>query len=114
MIIEKINSPDNLKRLSDDELHTLTSEIRTALITKMSKLGGHMASNLGVVEITVALHKVFNSPIDKIIFDVSHQSYVHKILTGRKEAFLYEEHFEDVSGYSKDRKSTRLNSSHMA
>ncbi len=106
MIIEKINSPDNLKRLSDDELHTLTSEIRTALITKMSKLGGHMASNLGVVEITVALHKVFNSPIDKIIFDVSHQSYVHKILTGRKEAFLYEEHFEDVSGYSNPEESS--------
>lgn len=105
MIIENINSPKDLKTLSLDELNTLSSEIRNALITKMSKLGGHMASNLGVVEITVALHTVFNSPIDKIIFDVSHQSYVHKILTGRKNAFLYEENYGDVSGYSNPEES---------
>lgn len=105
MIIENINGPKDLKSLSLDELTTLSSEIRNALITKMSKLGGHMASNLGVVEITVALHAVFNSPIDKIIFDVSHQSYVHKILTGRKNAFLYEENYGDVSGYSNPEES---------
>lgn len=100
MIIENINCPRDLKKLSTNELITLSAEIRTALINKMSKLGGHMASNLGVVEITVALHTVFDSPVDKIIFDVSHQSYVHKMLTGRKNAFLYEEDYGDVSGYS--------------
>lgn len=100
MIIENINCPTDLKKLSIEELNILASEIRTVLINKMSKLGGHMASNLGIVEITIGLHTVFNSPIDKIIFDVSHQSYVHKILTGRKDAFLYEENYNDVSGYS--------------
>ena len=105
MIIEKINSPADLKKLEADELDILASEIRSALITKMSKLGGHMASNLGIVEITIALHTAFNSPIDKIIFDVSHQSYVHKILTGRKDAFLYEKHYKDVSGYSNPEES---------
>lgn len=105
MIIEKISSPADLKKLEADELDILASEIRSALITKMSKLGGHMASNLGIVEITIALHTAFNSPIDKIIFDVSHQSYVHKILTGRKDAFLYEKHYKDVSGYSNPEES---------
>ena len=100
MIIERINEPSDIKELTIDELDTLALEIRTALINKMSKLGGHMASNLGIVEITIALHKVYNSPIDKIIFDVSHQSYVHKILTGRKDAFIYPDHYNDVSGYS--------------
>lgn len=100
MIIEHINGPDDLKGLTIDELNILSSEIRSVLITKMSKSGGHMASNLGIVEITVALHTVFNSPEDKIIFDVSHQSYVHKILTGRKDAYLFESHYNDVSGYS--------------
>lgn len=100
MVIEKINAPNDLKHLSVDELKILSGEIREALITKMSYTGGHMASNLGVVEITVALHTVFDSPKDKIIFDVSHQSYVHKILTGRKEAFLDKDHYDDVSGYT--------------
>ena len=100
MIIEKINGHNDLKKLSVAELNILSSEIRFALIKKMSKLGGHMASNLGIVEITIALHTVFDSPVDKIIFDVSHQSYVHKILTGRKDAFLYENKYDDVSGYS--------------
>lgn len=105
MILEKINNPQDLKSLTEDELTSLCTEIRSALIYKMSKTGGHMASNLGVVEITVALHTVFDSPIDKIIFDVSHQSYVHKMLTGRKDAFLYEEHFDDVSGYTNPEES---------
>ncbi|MCH5272388.1 MAG: 1-deoxy-D-xylulose-5-phosphate synthase [Lachnospiraceae bacterium] len=105
MIIETINGPQNLKNLSINDLNILSSEIRETLIKKMSKCGGHMASNLGVVEITLALHTVFNSPIDKIIFDVSHQSYVHKILTGRKDAFLYEEKYDDVSGYSNPEES---------
>lgn len=105
MLLENINSPKDLKEFSEQQLDILSQEIRVALITKMSKRGGHMASNLGVVEITVALHKVFDSPKDKIIFDVSHQSYVHKILTGRKDAFLYEDKYDDVSGYSNPEES---------
>lgn len=100
MFIEEINGPDDLKQLSIDEMNILSMEIREALIKKISNIGGHLASNLGVVEITIALHAVFNSPIDKIVFDVSHQSYVHKILTGRKEAFLDINHYDDVSGYT--------------
>ena len=100
MIIEKINSPEDVQALSSEELKTLSAEIRDCLIRKLSKTGGHLGSNLGMIEITVALHKVFHSPVDKILFDVSHQCYTHKILTGRKEAFLEEAHYHDVSGYS--------------
>ena len=100
MIIEKINSPKDLKSLTTKELTILCDEIREVLLTKLSEHGGHIASNLGIVELTAALHYVFNSPIDKIVFDVSHQSYVHKILTGRKEAFLEKDKYDDVSGYS--------------
>lgn len=105
MFIEKINEPKDLKNLTIEELNILSMEIRNALIMKMSAKGGHMASNLGVVEITVALHIVFDSPIDKIIFDVSHQSYVHKMLTGRKDAFLFTDCYDDVSGYSNPEES---------
>lgn len=105
MFIEKINEPKDLKNLTIEELNILSMEIRNALIMKMSAKGGHMASNLGVVEITVALHTVFDSPIDKIIFDVSHQSYVHKMLTGRKDAFLFTDCYDDVSGYSNPEES---------
>lgn len=100
MILENINGPEDLKALHSGELKTLSAEIRDCLIRKISKCGGHLGSNLGMVEITVALHKVFHSPVDKILFDVSHQCYTHKILCGRKEAFLKEEHYGDVSGYS--------------
>lgn len=100
MIIEKINSPKDLKSLTTKELTILCDEIREVLLAKLSEHGGHIASNLGIVELTTALHYVFNSPIDKIVFDVSHQSYVHKILTGRKEAFLEKDKYDDVSGYS--------------
>ena len=105
MFIEKINEPKDLKNLTIEELNILSMEIRNALIMKMSAKGGHMASNLGVVEITVALHTVFDSPIDKMIFDVSHQSYVHKMLTGRKDAFLFADCYDDVSGYSNPEES---------
>lgn len=105
MILEKVNCPDDLKNLSRNELVILASEIRKVLIKKMSILGGHMASNLGAVELTIALHAVFDSPVDKIIFDVSHQSYIHKILTGRKKAFLCEQNYNDVSGYSNPEES---------
>ncbi|MGN1329696.1 MAG: 1-deoxy-D-xylulose-5-phosphate synthase [Eubacterium sp.] len=86
-VLDNVNSPKDLKKLNTDELNDLCSEIRELLINTVSKTGGHLASNLGVVELTVALHKVFNSPNDQIVFDVGHQCYTHKILTGRKDKF---------------------------
>ena len=82
-MLEKIKSSSDLKKLNADELNTLCSEIRSELIQTVSENGGHLASNLGVVELTVALHRVFDTPKDKIVFDVGHQSYVHKMITGR-------------------------------
>ena len=100
MYLEKINGPEDIKKLNIEELKILAGETRDALINKISNAGGHNGPNLGMVEMTVALHYVFNSPIDKIVFDVSHQCYPHKILTGRKEAFLDYNHFNDVTGYT--------------
>lgn len=100
MYLEKINGPEDVKKLKVEELQSLADETREALINKISKAGGHKGPNLGVVELTVALHYVFQSPKDKFVFDVSHQCYPHKILTGRKEAYLEEEHFGDVTGYT--------------
>ena len=100
MYIEKINQPTDVKNLNSEQLHVLADEMRQALLQKQSKHGGHFGPNLGMVEATIALHYVFNSPTDKIVYDVSHQSYPHKMLTGRKDAFLYEDKYDDVSGYS--------------
>lgn len=100
MYIEHINSPTDVKKLSTDKLHSLAAEIRKALLEKLSKHGGHIGPNLGMVETTIAMHYVFNSPKDKMVYDVSHQSYTHKILTGRKDAFLFPEKYDDVSGYT--------------
>lgn len=100
MYLEKINCPNDIKYLSIDQLNILAQEIRKALFNRLSKIGGHLGSNLGIVELTIALHYVFSFPNDKIVFDVSHQCYTHKILTGRKDGFLFEEHFKDVSGYT--------------
>ena len=100
MYIEKINQPTDIKNLNSEQLHVLADEMRQALLQKLSKHGGHFGPNLGMVEATIALHYVFNSPTDKIVYDVSHQSYPHKMLTGRKDAFLYEDKYDDVSGYS--------------
>ena len=105
MYLENINSPADIKKLEISQLRTLADETRDALINKISKAGGHQGPNLGVVEMTVALHYVFDSPKDKIVFDVSHQCYPHKILTGRKEAFLDEAHFHDVTGYTNPNES---------
>jgi 1-deoxy-D-xylulose-5-phosphate synthase len=105
MYLEKINGPADIKRLEVSQLQTLADETRSALINKISKAGGHQGPNLGVVEVTVAFHYVFDSPNDKIVFDVSHQCYPHKILTGRKEAFLDEAHFGDVTGYTNPKES---------
>ncbi len=100
MYIEKINSPKDVKGMNLEELREMSKEMRQVLLTKLSKHGGHIGPNLGMVEAAIALHYVFDSPIDKIVYDVSHQSYCHKMLTGRKDAFLYEEKYDDVSGYS--------------
>ena len=105
MYLEKINGPADIKKLNIDELNVLADETRHYLIEKVSNHGGHVGPNLGMVEATVALHYVFNSPVDKIVFDVSHQSYPHKILTGRKEAFMDAAHYDDVSGYSEPAES---------
>ena len=86
MYIENINSPSDIKVLNAEQLNALASEIRNGLMNRLSKKGGHFGPNFGFVEATIALHYVFNSPKDKIVFDVSHQSYIHKMLTGRKSA----------------------------
>ncbi|MDO4164221.1 MAG: 1-deoxy-D-xylulose-5-phosphate synthase [Bacteroides sp.] len=105
MYIENVKSPTDVKKLSVDELKELSNEVRQALLKKLSVHGGHVGPNLGMVEATVALHYVFNSPVDKIVFDVSHQSYAHKMLTGRKKAFLRADKYDEVSGYSEPSES---------
>ncbi len=105
MYLEKVNGPADIKKLTLDQLNVLADETRHWFLQKVSAHGGHVGPNLGMVEATVALHYVFNSPEDKIVFDVSHQSYPHKILTGRKEAFMSPDHYEDVSGYSEPSES---------
>ncbi len=105
MYLEKINGPADVKKLNIGQLNILADEVRHFLIEKLSNYGGHVGPNLGMVEATVALHYVFNSPVDKIVFDVSHQSYAHKILTGRKQAFMDSSHYSDVTGYSEPSES---------
>lgn len=105
MYIEKINSPADVKVLSVEQMEVLATEVRQALLHKLSEHGGHIGPNLGMVEATIALHYVFNSPYDKIVYDVSHQSYTHKILTGRKEAFLNAADYDKVSGYTNPQES---------
>lgn len=105
MILDKVNSPNDLKQLSLDEMKTLASEIRDGIATRVNTIGGHLGSDLGIVEATIAMHYVFNSPVDKIIFDVSHQSYPHKMLTGRKEGFLNPLENQWISGYTNPNES---------
>lgn len=100
MYFERIESPADLKRIGFGELTALAAEARAALIEKGSACGGHLASNLGAVELTIALHYAFDAPTDKIVFDVSHQTYTHKMLTGRTAAFIDPAHYGDVSGYT--------------
>ena len=100
MALEKINSPEDVKRLSKDELKVLAGDVREALLSRLTRIGGHIGPNFGMVEVTIALHYVFNSPKDKFVFDVSHQCYPHKILTGRKEGFLNPDKFSEISGYT--------------
>ena len=105
MILERINSPEDVKTLDWEELTTLAAEIRAFLIEKISHTGGHLASNLGVVELTIAMYKAFDLPEDKIIWDVGHQSYTHKILSGRKDAFDELRQHGGLSGFPKRKES---------
>lgn len=100
-VLDRVNSPKDVKKLNIDELEELCSDIRKLMIDTVSKTGGHLASNLGVVELTVAMHKVFNSPNDQFVFDVGHQSYTHKILTGRKDSFSSLRQENGISGFTR-------------
>ena len=100
MLAEKIDTIQDLKNSSMDELNLLADEMRELIIKKVNTTGGHMGPNLGFIEPTIALHYVFNSPVDKFIFDVSHQCYAHKILTGRKEGFTNIQLYEKYTGYT--------------
>ena len=115
-LLDSINGPQDLKALSPAQMPLLAKEIREFLIDSVSRTGGHLGPNLGVVELTIALHRVFDSPRDTIVFDTGHQTYVHKLLTGRRDDFANLRKKGGLSGYQSraesDRKSTRLNSSH--
>lgn len=104
-ILNKVNHPKDIKKLNIKDLKILAKEIREFLLTNISKSGGHLASNLGVTELTIALHYVFDSPKDKLIWDVGHQCYVHKILTGRKEGFKTLRKTDGLSGFPKRKES---------
>ena len=106
-LLDKINSPEDLKGLSVKELEILCGELREFLVDKVSKTGGHLASSLCVCELTVAIHKVFDLPKDKLIWDVGHQSYVHKILTGRKDEFDTLRKYGGISGFQNQGKPGR-------
>ena len=100
MLLEKINGPADLKKFNTSERQELAKEMRAALLKRASIHGGHFGPDFGMVEATIALHTVFDSPHDKFVFDVSHQAYSHKMLTGRKQAYLDAAHYDDVSGYT--------------
>ncbi len=104
-ILDKVNSPADVKKLSPTELERLAAEIREALFNRLTKIGGHFGPNFGSVEAEIALHCVFDSPKDKIVFDVSHQSYTHKILTGRKAGYIDSSRFKEDSGYTNPEES---------
>ena len=103
--IEEIRSPQDIKKLNIQQLNELAEDIRSFLITSVSKTGGHLSSNLGIVELTLALHYVFDSPTDKIFFDVGHQAYTHKILTGRAPLFTTLRQYKGLSGFQKRKES---------
>ena len=100
MILDKVDSPKDLRRLSIDEMNQLAEEMRELIIKKVNVTGGHFGPNLGIVEATIAMHYVFDAPKDKIVFDVSHQCYPHKMLTGRKEGFTNPDLYHKYTGYT--------------
>lgn len=99
-ILKTINGPEDVKKLNNEQLNTLAGDIREALFNRLTKIGGHFGPNFGMVETEIAMHYVFNSPYDKFVFDVSHQSYPHKMMTGRKEGYMDDKHFAEDSGYT--------------
>ena len=105
MILDSIIDPNDLKKLSVEEMNTLADEMRELIIKKVNTTGGHMGPNLGIIETTIAFHYVFNSPVDKIVFDVSHQCYPHKILTGRKDGFINTDNYLKYTGYTAPQES---------
>lgn len=104
-LINMINGPQDVKKFSIQELNDLAAEIREALFNRLTHVGGHFGPNFGMVEAEIAMHYVFNSPVDKFVFDVSHQSYPHKILTGRKEGYIFDDRFSEDSGYTNPEES---------
>ncbi len=108
-VFDKVNSPQDVKNLTIPEMNTLAGDIRTAILNKVDTIGGHLGPDLGIVEATIALHYVFNSPKDKIVYDVSHQIYPHKILTGRKDAFVNPLAHPEITGYSNPNESEHDN-----
>ncbi|WP_294240923.1 1-deoxy-D-xylulose-5-phosphate synthase N-terminal domain-containing protein, partial [Pseudobutyrivibrio sp.] len=105
MVLEKIKQPNDIKNLTEEELKLLPDEIRNFLIENLSKTGGHLASNLGVIELTMALHLLLDFPKDKLIWDVGHQAYTHKILTGRADEFEHLRQYGGMSGFPKRQES---------
>ena len=106
MLLERINSPKDLKRLTEQELIVLAKDLRTTILSGVAENGGHLASNLGVIELTIALHREFDSPQDKIVWDVGHQTYAHKILTGRRDRFVTLRKAHGLSGFPKREESS--------
>lgn len=104
-LLEKISQPSDLKKLSSGQVNQLCEEIRVFLLDHVSKTGGHLASNLGAVELTVALHRVLETPKDEIVFDVGHQCYTHKLLTGRREGFAKLRQLDGISGFPNPKES---------
>lgn len=104
-ILEKINDPIDVKQLLLNEMNDLAQEIREAILARVNTIGGHLGPDLGIVEATIAMHYVFNSPVDKVVFDVSHQCYPHKILTGRKDGFINSDKYSSISGYTNPQES---------
>ena len=104
-MLEKINSPEDVKKLKKEEKEKLAQELREYILETVSKNGGHLASNLGVIELTIALHSVFNTPKDKIVWDVGHQAYAHKIITGRREQFKTLRQLDGLAGFPKTSES---------
>jgi 1-deoxy-D-xylulose-5-phosphate synthase len=106
--LDKINDPEDLRKLSKDKLGIVCSEVRKYIIDTLASVGGHFASNLGVVELTVALHYVFNTPEDRLIWDVGHQTYPHKILTGRRESLKTVRKYLGISGFPKEKNQSMI------
>ena len=104
-LLETINSPADLKKIAKEDLHKLAQELRDFLVSNVAKTGGHLAPNLGVVELTLALHYIFSTPEDKIVWDVGHQAYVHKIITGRRQDFHTLRQYQGVCGFPNRKES---------